>query len=155
MSYPFGGIQHYSHDCFSERTYAASPILLTRRKGRLHDYLCRPQPDRQGVDRAKERARKGPRKSEGYAPSSLPNTLAWHQTCFFFCILKFVSSMPRARPRRVHPACLPPETRRVPQPPLRRANIPSQSPERRKKLRHGQAGGAHAAQRGALRVGGE
>jgi len=41
-----------------------------RRKGRLHDHRCRPRPDRQVVDRAKERARKGPRKSEGYALSS-------------------------------------------------------------------------------------
>jgi len=47
-----------------------------RRKSRLRGYLCRPRPDRQGVNPAKERARKGPRKSEGYAPSSSPSTLA-------------------------------------------------------------------------------
>jgi len=66
------------------------------------------------VDKEPTELEKGPRKSEGYAFSSLPSTCARHQTGLF-CIIKCtvlqlwrVSSMPRARPERVYPASLPP-----------------------------------------------
>jgi len=48
----------------------------------VHDRI-----DKESTERRKE-LEKGPRKSEGYALSCLPSTLAWHQTGFLFCIIK-------------------------------------------------------------------
>jgi len=75
MSYLFGGIQSYDHDFLSGRTYAASLILSTQKSTAWLSL-----PSTTGSTRSQsssKRARKGPRKSEGYAPSSLPSILAY------------------------------------------------------------------------------
>ena len=56
----------------------------------VHDRI-----DKESTERRKE-LEKGPRKSEGYALSSLPSTLAWHQTGFF-CIIKICHPAALAR----------------------------------------------------------
>jgi len=87
------------------------------------------------IDKEPTKLEKGPRKSVGYALSSLLSTCAWLQTGFLFCIIKCavlhlwrVSSMPRAPPQRVHSASLPPSnTQRTPTTSMPR-ECPSQKP---------------------------